>query len=518
MKSTLLKSVLICLALLWPAAGILAQEVVELRQPGSNKVVIKLMFRNGSICDPAGKAGITALASELIMAGGTKDLTSVQIKDMLYPMAIRYYASTDKEVTVFTFETPVDFLNSFYPVMRDLLLKPRFDESDFSRVKSNQQNYVDQVIRSSSDEEYSKKALEDFLFRNTNYQHLVQGTSTGVKNITLDDTRNHYRTYFTSKNLMIGIAGNYTPEFLAVLKADMNKLSASAPVLPAPGKARNPEGMQVEIVSKDNALGSAIFMGFPLAINRQSDDFAALMIANSWLGEHRKSYSRLYQKIREQRSMNYGDYSYIEWYENGGQNMLPQPGYPRFSNYFSIWIRPVQIAKGLKAQYPELDGIKTGHAHFAIRMAVREMDNLITGGMSMQDFELTRTFLRSYIKLYAMTPAKQLGFLMDSRFYGRQDYLGEMDALLASCTAEKVNAAMKKYWQTQNMFMTIVTDASEADELSKSLLANTTSPMSYSNSLKAGMPESILREDDLVAGYKLNVKTVNIVRSQDLFR
>ena len=39
-------------------------------------------------------------------------------------------------------------------------------------------------------------------------------------------------------------------------------------------------------------------------------DVAALMVANSWLGEHRKSYSRLYQKIREARSMNYGDYSY----------------------------------------------------------------------------------------------------------------------------------------------------------------------------------------------------------------
>ena len=38
-----------------------AQEVVELKLPKSNKVVIKLMFRNGSICDPAGKEGLTNL-------------------------------------------------------------------------------------------------------------------------------------------------------------------------------------------------------------------------------------------------------------------------------------------------------------------------------------------------------------------------------------------------------------------------------------------------------------------------
>jgi zinc protease len=53
-------------------------------------------------------------------------------------------------------------------------------------------------------------------------------------------------------------------------------------------------------------------------ITRAKDDFAALMVANSWLGEHRKSYSQLYKKIREARSMNYGDYTYIEWYDNGG--------------------------------------------------------------------------------------------------------------------------------------------------------------------------------------------------------
>lgn len=151
----------------------------------------------------------------------------------------------------------------------------------------------------------------------------------------------------------------------------LNTLPSLKVTIPTPGSARQSNGMEVEIISKDNALGSAIFTGFKLPITRSDDDFAALMIANSWLGEHRKSYSRLYQKIREQRSMNYGDYSYIEWYNNGGSSMLPRPGYPRSSNYFSLWIRPVQTAKGLKGQYPELDSIEIGHdiLHYAWQFA-----------------------------------------------------------------------------------------------------------------------------------------------------
>jgi zinc protease len=87
-----------------------------------------------------------------------------------------------------------------------------------------------------------------------------------------------------------------------------------------------PDGVQVRIVQKDDALGiSHLRADFRWNINRNNDDFVALMVANSWLGEHRKAYGRLYQELREKRSMNYGTYSYIEWYKNGSSNQLPPP-------------------------------------------------------------------------------------------------------------------------------------------------------------------------------------------------
>jgi zinc protease len=339
-----------------------------------------------------------------------------------------------------------------------------------------------------------------------------------VKNITLEDVKSHWQNYFTRNNVMIGIAGNYSPEFLNKLKADVAQLSNVTPAIPAAGQPNQPNGVQVEIIQKDNALGSAIFTGAPMPVTRTADEFAALMVANSYLGEHRKSYGKLYDKLRSIRSMNYGDYSYIEWYDQGGSFQLPNPGVPRTSNYFALWIRPVQIAEGLKQQYAELKDINVGHAHFALRLAVREVDNLIQKGMTQQEFELTRKFLRSYIKLYVQTMEKELGFLMDSQFYGRQNYIQEMDQLLANLTVEDVNRAVKQYWQVDNMFVTIVTDDSEAEPLRQALLSNTPSPMSYSNLVKEGLPQQVLAEDDQVANYKLNVKDVKIVNSKDTFQ
>jgi len=496
----------------------LAQELVELKLSNSNKVVVKLMFRNGSICDPSGKEGLTNLTTNLITQGGTGELSFSDIQNKIYPMAASYSSNVDKEVSVFTFSVHVDWLDEFYPILKGLILNPSFDESDFQRVKANQQNYVDQVIRASSDEEYSKMVLEDFLFRGTNYQHMVEGKTESVKSITLDDVKNHYKKFFTKNNLMIGITGNYSDEFLKKLNEDMANLPDVKPYIPESPKIEMPKGINVEIVSKDGAFGSAIFTGFPIEITRSKDEFAALMVANSYLGEHRKSYGQLYQKIRELRSMNYGDYSYIEWYENGGGNMVPPSGVPRSSNYFSLWIRPVQIAKQLNVQYEELKDIKLGHALFALRMAIREVDKLLNEGISQEVFEATRTFLKSYMKLYISTPAEQLGYLIDSKFYGRENYIKEMDELLSKLTREDVNNAVKKYLQVENMYIVIVTGKGETEALANALKNNEPSPMSYSNLVKENLPADILEEDEVVANYKLNVNTVKIVNSENTFK
>jgi len=497
---------------------IMSQEVVELKQPNSSKIVVKFMFKNGSMCDPQGREGLTYTTAQLINQGGTGELSFSDIQSKIYPMAAGYYSMVDKEVTIFTFQFHKDWMEKFYPIMIGLITNPSLSEADFERVKKNQLAYVDQVIRASSDEEYSKKALEDFLFRGTNYQHMVEGKTTSVSNITLDDVKAHFKNFFTNNNVMIGIAGNYPDSFLEKIKNDIAKLPGTKPAIPSAPVIKMPDGIDVEIISKEGAFGSAIFTGYPLNITRADDEFAALMVANSYLGEHRKSYSKLYQVIREQRSMNYGDYSYIEWYHNGGGNMVPPSGVPRQSNYFSVWIRPVQIAKQLKTQYEELKDVNVGHAHFALRMALREMDKMIKNGISKEDFEATRAFLKSYIRLYIKSPEQQLGYLMDSKMYGRKNYIEELGALLSKLSLEDVNNAIKKYFQIDNMKITIVTDVSEAEPLAESLKKNLSSPMSYADLVKAGLSEEILSEDAATENFMLNVKNVTIVDSKDTFK
>ena len=60
-----------------------AQEIVQLPIPKSGKVTLRYMFRNGSICDPAGKEGLTSITTDMIVESGTSKMTSTEIRKMI---------------------------------------------------------------------------------------------------------------------------------------------------------------------------------------------------------------------------------------------------------------------------------------------------------------------------------------------------------------------------------------------------------------------------------------------------
>ena len=111
------------------------------------------------------------------------------------------------------------------------------------------------------------------------------------------------------------------------------------------------------------ADATAISLGFPLDVTRRDDDFYALAVANSYLGEHRTFNGKLMQDLRGKRGLNYGDYSYIEDFIQEGMSTFPVPNNPRRQQDFSIWLRPVPHDKaGLRPPGGPLGARPAGRA------------------------------------------------------------------------------------------------------------------------------------------------------------
>lgn len=485
---------LLCFLLIALPYTMVGEETVTTNKPvllpvkNDPTISFRLWFKVGSQNDPAGKEGLASVTAAMLSDASTEKNTYSEILEKLYPLATSYNASASTEMTVFHGRTHKDNVRQFYSLFMDALLMPAFKQGDLDRIKSQLLNYIENTLRYSSDEELGKAVLYNELFRETPYGHLISGTSEAVKSITLDDVRSFYKRYYTRDNLVIGLGGGYTPELLATLKKDLAKLPAGAPKPVPVAKAQKLDGLDFTIVEKD-AASTAISMGFPIKPLRGTKDWYALAIANSWLGEHRNSSSHLYQVIREARGLNYGDYSYIENYPNGGQRQLPPQNVSRRQQIFEIWIRPVPNETRL----------------FALRAALREFKNLAENGMTKNDFELTRNFLSKYVLHYAPTTMERLAYALDDRFYGlTSSHLDTYRKMMKSLTLADVNASIRKHWQYGAMGIAVVTK--DANGFRDALLKNAPSPIKYSTP----KPAAVLNEDKEIISFPIKVKEANI--------
>lgn len=476
-------------------------DVVQLAVPDDPTITFKVWFKAGSQDDPPGKEGLAYLSGEMLANASTRNNSLQQILEKLYPLAASYGVRVDREMTVLSGRTHRDNVEAYFSLFSDAYLAPAFQQDDFDRLKSDQLNALENALRYQQVEELGKAALFGFVFEGTRYAHPSLGTVEGLKSITLEDVRGFHARHYSRETVRFALGGGYNAALLRRFTATAESLPAQvAPA--APAIAATPvEGRRFVLVSKPDADASISF-GHPLDVRRGDADFYPLWVANSWLGEHRNSSSRLYQVIREARGMNYGDYSYIEAFPEGGQRNVPPPHVGRRHQMFEVWIRT----------------LPNEQAHFAIRAALHELRRLIDDGLTTEEFELTRAFLKKYRLHYADNTAARLGYALDDRFYGIADDGGHLERLrkrLDTLTVDEVNAAVRKHLSYENLKFAVVTG--DAEGLARALVADAPSPMDYKGVSK---PDTILAQDAVIAAFPLKVAAddVRIVPVDEVFQ
>jgi zinc protease len=365
-------------------------------------------------------------------------------------------------------------------------------------LRSNAVNYLEKTLRYASDEELAKAALYDFVFRGTRYAHPPEGTVRSLKSVTLEDVRDFYRRHYGRDAAVVALGGGFDQALVRRFEKSLGELPGGAPeAVPAP-RPGPIEGRHALLISKPGADASISF-GFPIDARRGERVFYALWIANSWLGEHRNSSSHLYQVIREARGLNYGDYSYIEAFPEGGARSMPPTNVARRGQIFEVWIRT----------------LPNDQAIFALRAALRELQKLVDDGLARESFELTRSFLRKYVLHFAETTTDRLGYAVDDRFYGvgGEGHLARFRKMMDELTLEEVNAAIKKHLGHDHLKIVVVTG--DAEGLKARLASGAPSPIVYA-SPKA---EEILTEDREIAVFPVNLpaENITIVPVEDLF-
>ena len=480
-------------------AGRGSPKMASVLLPNSSPLVsFRLLFNVGSASDPKGKEGVAALTASMISDGGSRALSYDQIVEAMYPMATEFHSQVDKEMTVFYGATHSDNLQKYYETISGMLLDPGWREDDFKRIREDAVNYLKVTLRGNNDEELGKEALYNFIYEGHPYGHENIGTVESLEKLTLADVKSFYRNNYTAANFVVGLAGGYPKGFDAKVESDFAaKLQAGSRAklsLPEPEKI---SALEMQVIDKDTA-GTAISFGFPIPVIRSSPDWPALLLVQSYFGQHRSSNSYLYQRLRAIRGLNYGDYAYIEYFPRGMFQFHPDANLGRQQQIFQVWIRPVELKNGL----------------FALRAGLFELNKLAKNGMSREDFDATRQFMTKYVNVLTKAQDEQLGYALDSKYYGIPNFGDYVRGALAKLTLDDVNRAIKKYLTADNVKIVVVTKDGSA--FKEAAVSNKPSPISYATP----PPKEILDEDKLIESYKLNFnpKRVEVVPVDRVFQ
>ena len=481
--------------------------LLEQRAPGSPLVNLRVAFRVGSLHDPVGKEGLAQLTAAMVTDAATRQRSLPELAKAAGATGGRLGALVDKERTSFTLNVPTAKAAEALELALEQLLETGFAESDFKRLKAQQLNALKVGLKANNDEELGKLALEARMYEGA-YAHPVLGTASGLEAITLDDVKAFARSYYSTKRMVVGLGGGYDDVFKAAVLRGLGRLSEVAAPPVAFNEAEHRPASRMQIVTKETRA-TAISFGIPLRerdakgepldarVNRAHPDFPALWVATSYLGQHRNSTGVLYQRLREVRGLNYGDYAYLEAFPGGMFQFQPDPGVARTFNHWQVWIRPVAPANG----------------PFALKAALFELDRLVKDGMPAEGFESTRTFLVKFLDHLTDTGAKRLGHALDNASFGLPEYGPAYKAKLKALTKADVDRVIRKYLRTSALDVVVITKDAEAFQ--QGFFAEASATPKYD----APKPE-LKAEDEAIARFRTDLKpeAVTVTPLEELFK
>ena len=366
-------------------------------------VALHFAFHTGSVDDPAGREGLTALTASTMLEGGGAGYTPEALRQALFPLAATIEVDVDREWTGFVVRVHRDHVPRMLALLEPVLVDPALPADTIERLRERAESELVLGLLGTNEEGLAREALRLEVFGAGHpYSHPTVGTERALEAITREDVVAHRRRVFCRSRLRAGVSGDAPSDVDARIVAFVAKLPDDAcapPVVTAPSSEHAREAL---LLAAPDASSVAIRVGIPHDVTRAHPDYVALTVAAAHLGLHGQFLGTLMQDVREARGLNYGDYVYAEPHVSAGEFRGASPHHLVSHPLFEAWIRPVQPA----------------NAQFTLRLVVRSFERLVTDGIADAELARVRDFLLRTMPLSLEVDEARLGFAMDADAYG----------------------------------------------------------------------------------------------------
>lgn len=294
-------------------------------------------------------------------------------------------------------------------VLCDMLLNPRFSESDIEKEKSV--IYEEINMYEDSPEDLVSDILSVATWGDNSLSYPILGTEETVKSFSHSKLLDYFNRTYTPENIVISVAGNFNED--AIISTLNDKFSG----MPTPNKNdiifNSPE-INKNIIVKNKDIEQVHVALTMNGIELGNEKLYSLLAINNYFGGGTSS--RLFQRIREEYGYVYTIYSYPSSYKNAGI----------FNIYFA-----------LNEQYIEN----------AVNLIHEEIDNILKNKMNDTQIKKAKEQLKgNYILGLESISSRMFGMgkseLMLSRVFEPKEILNKIDSI----TTEDI------YYVLENVF------------------------------------------------------------------
>jgi len=371
------------------------------------------------------KAGYTSMVGDL-MEAGTKNRTKEELNEEVDFMGANMGVYSSGAFT----SGLSKYNDKLMDILADVTLNPVFPEDELGK-KVNEA--VEGLKSSSTNADAIMGNVKSLVLYGKGHPYGEFMTEVALKNITLEDCKEYYTTYFKPNNALLTIVGDITKEDAEKLvtkyfgewkKGDVPTHSYSTPA--------SPEKTQVYVVNKEGAVQSNIQISNLAEIKLGDQDYEAAQVFNQIFGSGFAG--RLFQNLREDKEYTYGAYGGIRANKLIGN----------FSS--SAKVRNEVTDSAIDQFIYEINRIRTENVSAE---ELQNAKNYIAGTFA-QALESARTIARFAANID--------DYKLDQDYF--KNYLKRIDAV----TVEDIKRVSNKYMKPENMSIIVVGEASEIGE------------------------------------------------------
>lgn len=265
-------------------------------------VSVAVAYNVGSINEPPGKTGLAYLLENL-MFQGSQNVGRMQHISFIRRTGGDLNATTTEDKTIFQQTVPSHQLALVLWLESDRMKSLKITAANVEQAK---EALIEEIHQRKATEPYLESFLtfDRLLYPNLAYSHPVIGNEADVRNLTVEDVKDFYSTFYTPNNAVLSIAGDIdkrkTEENIRKYFHTIKK-GEDIPLPPSP----KPSGKEATIIAKEFLAPLPGFhIGYRIA-SPYSQDFYPLKIIEYILlrGITSRLYKKLIKRTRIARSL-----------------------------------------------------------------------------------------------------------------------------------------------------------------------------------------------------------------------